>query len=105
MKREEAEQSFANEQEKQHYIREVWYKVNKKEGIKKWVRRSCFIGAIVAMIVIRIVFKDSLPKWLLEGKGTYGHRYSLLEIICISISLLVGDGLSRLIINLMKLDE
>ena len=100
---EEIEKKFDNEQEKQHYIDEIWSKVRKKENIRKWIDGSCLIAGLVAAYIIWTVFGDSLPKWLTERSGRRGSN--LLVTIGYIGGFLIGEGISRLLIKLMKLDE
>lgn len=106
---ETVEQNFASEQEKQKYIDEVWSRVRRKENIKKWIRGSCLAVGIIAPLIIEIIFRDSLPRWLIERRNTYSRRYrgsiSWLDIICMGIGALIGQCITQILIKLMKLDK
>ena len=104
-----SEQKFESEQEKQEYIDEVWSKVRKKENIKKWVRGICLTAGIIAPIIILSVFRESLPRWLIERRYTYsrGRRTSTswLDVICIGSGALIGQCVTQILVKLMKLDD
>ena len=86
-------------------MNEVQDKMLKKANVCITIRIGCLIAGVVSALILWHVFKDALPEGLVEAFSfRRGSRNGLAAISC-GAGLFVGEIISKILIQIMKLED